>query len=122
MSEFFKAGGFVMYPTLLFGFLSVAAGMVFLLRPERRYVALLVSLGVTTAVSGLLGFVLGLMSTARYQAHLPEAEKLSVAMMGLEESLHPVILALLLVVVTALLASAGSFRAMRAARLPPAAA
>ena len=44
-TTFFRDGGFGMYPTALFGFLLVASGVLCLLRPERRFVLLALSLG-----------------------------------------------------------------------------
>jgi len=55
MSEFFRDGGVAMAPVLLFGSLRVAAAVLTVLQPERRYGALTLALSVTCLASGLLG-------------------------------------------------------------------
>lgn len=55
MADFFRAGGAGMYPVMLFGFLALASAVLYLLRPERRYVGMMVGLGVATFAGGLLG-------------------------------------------------------------------
>jgi hypothetical protein len=112
MSEFFSAGGFGMYPTLLFGFLLVACSILFLFRPEPRYLASLVGLGATTTGAGLLGFCMGVMNTLRYLEQVPAEKRFMVVAYGCEESLHCVVLALVLLVVAGLFASIGAVRAM----------
>ncbi len=47
-ANFFRDGGWGMYPTSLFGFVLVAASVLLVLRPERRYVRLVASLGALT--------------------------------------------------------------------------
>lgn len=114
MGRFFSDGGFGMFPVLLFGFLCVASGVLFLLRPQRRYVGLVVSLGITTAISALLGFCAGLIGTFRYVQGVPESEQFKVAAAGASDSLHVVMLALILMVIAAIVSSIGTFRATRA--------
>jgi hypothetical protein len=113
VSEFFIAGGFGMYPTLLFGFLSVAASVLYLLRPDRQSIALVVSLGVATVAAGFLGFASGVMTTLRYIDQVPAADRFTVACAGCEESLHCVSLALIPTIITALICAVGAFRASR---------
>jgi hypothetical protein len=113
-SEFFRNGGVGMYPTLLSGFLLIASGALYALRPERRFGPFLGSLGVLTIASGLLGFSLGLVMTCRYLQKVPAAEQLGIAALGFAESLNNVILALMVMVVTGLLLSIGTLRALRA--------
>lgn len=113
MSEFFTAGGVGMYPTLLFAFLSMAASVLYLLRPDRQSIALVVSLGVATVAAGFLGFALGLMTTLRYIDQVPAADRFTIACAGCEESLHNVALALIPTVITALICAVGAFRASR---------
>ena len=58
MSEFYEAGGWGMYPTHIFGVLLVGCSILFMIRPEPRYLASLVGLGATTASAGMLGLIL----------------------------------------------------------------
>ncbi len=113
MLEFFALGGFGMYPVLIFGFLAVASAVLFLLRPERRGAGLLVALGVATATSGLLGFFTGVIGVFRYLRQVPAEEQLAVLIQGTGESLNNVVLALIMVLVTSLVAAVGAFRASR---------
>ncbi|MGE6762946.1 hypothetical protein D7X55_09735 [Corallococcus sp. AB049A] len=112
MFEFFMSGGIAMYPTLLFGFLLVACSILFLFRPEPRYLASLLGLGATTGSAGMLGFCLGLMNSLRYLHLVPPAEQFQIAALGCEESLHPLVLALVLLVIAGLFVSIGAVRAM----------
>src|SRR5579864_2077764 len=114
MIEFFREGGFGMYPTALFGLLLVASGVLFLRRPERKYTWLMSSLGFVTVSSGLLSFVTGLMMTFNYLDTAPADRRMVIAAAGCAESMHNLVLALQMVLVAAILASIGAFRASRA--------
>jgi hypothetical protein len=122
MSEFFKAGGFGMYPTLVFGFLLVACSILFMVRPEPRYLASLVGLGATTFCAGLLGTCSGVMNTFRYLDQVPAENRFMVATAGVEESLHVMVLALFLLVIAGLFVSIGSVRVVGLFRRAPAVA
>jgi hypothetical protein len=116
MSEFFEAGGWGMYPTLLFGFLLVACSILFLFRPEPRYLASLVGLSAATAGAGLLGLCSGVMNTLRYLKSVPVEDRLMTIAAGTEESLHCAMLALMLLVVAGLFVAIGAVRTMFRAR------
>ena len=112
MSEFFAAGGWGMYPPLVFGFLLIACSILYLLRPEPRYLAPLMGLAATTGAAGLLGFCTGVMNTLRYLKEVPTDERFLVVAYGCEESLHCVVLALILVVIAGIFVSLGAARLM----------
>jgi hypothetical protein len=118
MSEFFSAGGFGMYPTLVFGFLLIACSILFLFRPEPRYLAPLVGLGATTFSAGLLGTTSGVINTLRYLKHVPSEEWFKVVALGCSESLHVMMLALILLVVAGLFVSIGAVRTVGLFRAP----
>jgi hypothetical protein len=113
-ANFFRDGGWGMVPTSLFGFLLVASGVLLVLRPERRFVALVVSLGVLTLGSGVLGTTVGIVNTLHYLTKAPAGEQLKIGALGCAESLNVVVLALMLSVLTSLLASVAALRASRA--------
>ena len=117
-SNFYEAGGWGMWPTTLFGFLLVAAAILLLLRPERRYVPLVSGLGIMTVASGVLGCAIGFIKTFRYIGSLPRDEQLEVAALGAAESLNNVVLALLLVLFSALLVTIGAVRNLRRRSAP----
>jgi hypothetical protein len=118
-NDFFRDGGWGMYPTTLFGFFLVASAVLLLLRPERRWVPLVVSLGVMTFGAGLLGTATGLINTFRYVQKVPLPDQVQIASLGCAESLNNVVLALVIVVFSTLLATVAALRASlvpRAAR------
>jgi hypothetical protein len=112
MREFFVLGGWGMWPTLLFGALMIAAGIRYATRPEKRFVPLLISLGVMTVVSGSLGFATGLAKSLLGLYGLAP-EKHYYALLGLGESLMDVVLALILVVLATMAATVGAWRLAR---------
>jgi hypothetical protein len=113
-SDFFRDGGYGMYPTLIFGFFSLAAALLFLLRLDRRYLPVIVSCAVTTLGSGLLGCSVGIANTLRFLEKVPGEDQLKIAALGCQESLNNVVLALMLVVVVGLLTAIGTFRGVGA--------
>lgn len=113
--DFYRAGGFGMYPTTVFGFLFVAAAVLFALRPDRRALPLVWTLCVTTFGSGLLGTSVGMVKTFRYLEQVPVADQVKIAALGCAESLNNLVLALVIVVATSLIVAAGALRLSRAA-------
>src|SRR5262249_51774994 len=109
-SNFFTAGGWGMYPTMLFGFLLLATTVLHALRPEPRFQRLTGTLGVMTFVSGLLGSIVGICNSAHYLEQVPPADQLKVFALGCEESLHNLVLALIIIQLAALVAAAGTLR------------
>ncbi|HEX8698518.1 MAG TPA: hypothetical protein VF815_06765 [Myxococcaceae bacterium] len=120
MSNFFIAGGWGMYPTLLAGLGLLVASIQYARRPERRYVPLMVSLGLFTLIAGGLGFITGLMVCLRHYGGSAAGHDTTLIAWGLEESLHNIVLALLLCMFAAIFASVGAWRLSR--QLQPSAA
>lgn len=110
-SNFFRDGGWGMYPTIIFGLILVACGFLFLFRPERRFVPVVVSAGVLTLAAGLLGTSVGIITTFRYLAQVAPGEQIQIAALGCAESLNNLVLALILTVLSALLTWIGTVRA-----------
>jgi hypothetical protein len=119
--SFFVAGGFSMYLTALFGFLFIAACVLHMLRSEPRRARLAVMLGIVTFAMGLLGTFVGICASAHYIAQVAKGEQLEIFVLGCEESLHNVVLALILVVLGGLLASVGAVRQTNRSAAAPAA-
>ena len=113
-SDFYEAGGWGMYPTSVSAVALVAVGVLFLLRPERRFLTLLAILGVFTFGAGVLGTCVGIDNTLHYIQPLPAAEQIKVAALGCAESLNNLVLAFILINFTSLLAAIGALRAARA--------
>lgn len=114
MINAFVEGGAGMIPTLAFGLLLLGVAVRYAVRPEARLVPLLASLGVLTLVAGMLGFVMGLITTLHAIAKVPP-EQHWLALVGVGESLQNVALALSLGALAALATSVGTFRLARAA-------
>ena len=112
-SNFYENGGWGMYPTTLFGFLLLVAGILLVLRPERRYRSLVTGLGVMTMASGVLGCCVGFINTFRYIQKLPREEQVEIAALGCAESLNNVVLALIIILFTSLLITIGALRNLR---------
>lgn len=114
MSQFFTEGGFGMYPTLLAGLCLLVTCVQYARRPERRYVPLMVTLGLFTLLAGGLGFVTGVGSSLRGLTEVPAGESATPYLfMGISESLHNLVLALVLSALAALFASLGAWRLSR---------
>jgi hypothetical protein len=118
MWDFFRDGGMPMYATAFFGLFLLAAAVRTALDPGRRLATLTLALGLVTLCSGALGTVTGVIATFRYLHQVPEADLAKIAALGTAESLHNTVLALLLCLVAALLASVGAFRAARTLPAP----
>ena len=115
LADFFREGGSPMYVTLLFGFFFIASSVRYALSPERRWVPLLIGLGLTTASSGLFGFALGLEMTMRYLHKVAPADQFVTLQLGFAESNNDLLLMLFLVLVAALVISVGACRSVRIA-------
>lgn len=113
MLTFFREGGFGMFPTLIFGVLLVAAAVAYAVRPERRFVPLLVTLGVVTLGSGCLGVVMGFISTFQYLHQVAAADQFTIMVTGVAESLTNIVLALVLLVLASLVTAVGALRIAR---------
>lgn len=117
MFEAFKLGGWGMFPTLICGVLTIAVSVRYAVRPERRFVPLLVSTNMLTLLAGTLGFVTGLIATATY-IHQVETTKVPlITVIGAGESMHNIALALVLMMLSAVAATVGAFRTSREAAI-----
>ena len=112
-SDFFRDGGWGMYPTSLFGFMLVAAGFLYLFRPESRYAPIVFCTGFLTIGAGILGTATGLITTCRYLAHVQPIDQLQIAAQGCAESLNNLVLAFILAIIAALPTLGGLVRAVR---------
>jgi ABC-type phosphate/phosphonate transport system permease subunit len=113
MKDAFIAGGFGMYPTLLAGLALLIASIQYARRPERRYVPLLLALGLFTLLAGSLGTITGVMTCLHYYVGPVGGQDPMFIAAGVEEALHNMALALLLSVLSALFASVGAWRLSR---------
>jgi len=109
MRQAFVQGGFGMYPTLVFGLLMLVAAVVYARRPEARFVPIQISLATLTLAGGALGFSSGLVRALGGIRYLPEEQR-TIWLFGLGEALNNLVLALMLIVFAAMIASVGTLR------------
>lgn len=117
MGEAFKMGGWGMYPTLVFGLLMIGVCVRYAVKPERRLLPLQISLGVTTLLSGGLGFVTGMIASFN-AIHGAPPDQRWIWLIGMGESLHNVALALALVILGSLASAVGAVRLGEVRREP----
>lgn len=110
MASFYAAGGWPMHFVSVFGFLMLAASVLYALRPKPRFQRLVVTLGVVTFGWGLLGTAIGISLSTRYIQEVPEPRQLQILSLGIEESLHDVVLALILIIVAGIITAVGILR------------
>ncbi|MCC6750055.1 MAG: hypothetical protein IT371_20485 [Deltaproteobacteria bacterium] len=112
MHEVFRVGGFGMWPTLFFGLLLLGVAGWYAARPERRFMPLLVSAGLMTLLSGLLGFSMGLVNSLLHLGKVNPDDRY-IWLIGLGESLYNVVFALVFLMLAAIAASVGAWRLAR---------
>lgn len=112
MLEIFRNGGFGMYPTALFGLLSLAVAARYAVRPESRWIPLQISLGIVTLLVGSTSFVGGLIATTTHLEQTGDRAGV-IGAVGFGESLNNVALALALVAVAAMATTVGVARRVR---------
>ncbi|WP_437980996.1 hypothetical protein [Sorangium sp. So ce117] len=118
MFDFFVEGGWGMWPILVFGMVTVGAGLQFALRPEPGKLGFIAAMGLTTLVATIhatwidLGAVFSYLSDP---AKVPDGEIARVLVVGLKESTRPGSLGGLLLAIACLLSAVGVLRAGRAA-------
>jgi hypothetical protein len=122
--SFFHEGGAGMYPTAFAGFLLLASACLLAFRPERRFVPLVVSLGLFTLCTGVFATSVGLLHCFHYVAKAPtqqmtEAWPLGPAgavIEGIAQASHCVVLALSCIVGALAATSVAAWRASRIQR------
>ena len=112
-SDFYRAGGMGMYPVTLFGFLMVLSCALYTFRLRPHHAKLGKIFAATTLMAGLLGTVTGICNSAFYIQKVEVAKQVEIFALGIQESLHDTILALIFVIIASLIATAGVVRDAR---------
>lgn len=111
--NFWTQGGFGMYPTTFWGFLLLLYAGLYFLRPQERFLRAVAILACMTLATGALGTAIGFMTAFRYAATVASELAARSACYGAAMSIHVVVLALLLVIVSGIITGAGSWRQAR---------
>ena len=111
--NFYGAGGFGMYPTTFWGFLLLVYAGLYFLRPQLRYLRAVAILAFMTLANGALGTASGFIIAFRYAATVEPELAARSASYGAAESLHVVVLALMLMILGGIITGAGSWREAR---------
>ena len=109
MLDFFRAGGFNMFPLTVFGIALLVTGIKFARNADAQRLSLIRALTTTIAFCTIIGVAAGLASTAKFVASEPEAQKepLTYLLMGFAETMTNVILGGSFVVLTWILVAVG---------------
>jgi predicted lysophospholipase L1 biosynthesis ABC-type transport system permease subunit len=114
MTDIFDEGGWTMYPTALFGALTVLVSLVLAVRPERRFV----SLSALTVMTGVVGVMWGLTGMVKAATNAAPQDLQTIVAACATQALNSLLLAFVLVVVATLGATSGALRVAIARREP----
>ena len=112
MREILHEAGWPAWPTLLLALSCLAVALRHALVPQRSLVPLAVGSGVAALLMGTLGTVLGVHVSIRHVVELPPEQRF-IVLVGVQESLGNLGLALAATLPAALLAAVGSWRMAR---------
>jgi hypothetical protein len=114
MSLFYLEGGWGMYPTTLFGFFLVVVGALFTFRAgDSKLRPVLRTLTLMVLLSGLLGTTVGITGTLRGAAETTDGTGTAILLLGVKESLHNLVLAMIFITLTLVITVFGDVRAAR---------
>jgi hypothetical protein len=116
MLELFSEGGWTMFPTTLFGLLSLGAAALVAVRPERRFVPLVIASGVMTLCTALLGSVIGVLGVVRAAANAPAADVVAIVSACAVQALASLLVAFLCLTLASVGAAIGAGRHALSAR------
>jgi hypothetical protein len=109
MLDFFRAGGFAMFPLLVLGIALLVTGIKFARNADPQRLSLIRALTTTIVFAMIIGVAAGLASTAKYVVTEPDGqlEPLRALLTGFAETMTNVILGGAFVVLTWILVAVG---------------
>lgn len=109
MLDFFRAGGFAMFPITVLGIALLITGIKFARNADAQRLSLIRALTTTIVFAIILGVAAGLASTAKFVATQPDGQKepLSYLLQGFAETMTNVMLGGSFVVLTWILVAVG---------------
>lgn len=109
MLDFFRAGGFNMFPLTIFGVAMLITGIKFARNADAQRLALIRALTTTIVFCMIIGVAAGFASTAKFVATHPEGQKepLNYLLIGFSETLTNIMLGGSFVVLTWILVAFG---------------
>lgn len=110
MLDLYTEGGWTMFPTTLFGFLAMGAAAVIALRPERRFVPLVISLSVMTLCTAFLGSVIGVFGVVKATANAAPADVSTIVTACATQALSSLLVAFVCLTLANLGTAAGALR------------
>jgi hypothetical protein len=114
MFHFIREGGWPIFPVLILGALSLVSAVRYAANPRRELLALVIGFGVATVIMGAFGTALGVQMSARYIGEV-DASRRWIFLLGLQESLNNLTVALAVAGLDALIATGGAWRMARRA-------
>jgi hypothetical protein len=109
MPEFFKMGGFAMWPILIFGLVTLAAAARYAAQPDTIRARQALALGLLELLTGAGGTLMGFVVTLTSMGEVP-ADMRFIAMIGVGESLTCMVLAVVFCILAALIGVVGTWR------------
>ena len=113
MGEILHEAGWGIYPVMLFGATSLILAIWYAVKPQRRFLPLIIGFGIATILAGFLGTMTGLQHAV---SGLPEAapDRRWIFLIGLREAMHNMVMAFVIECVVTLVTTVGSYRQVRA--------
>lgn len=103
-----------MFPTMLFGLLSMGAASLVAVRPERRFVPLVIALAVMTLCTAMLGSVIGVLGVVKATTNASPADVNEIVSASAVQALSSLLVAFGCLALAGLGTAAGALRhAMR---------